>query len=715
MRRFGTAILLMLLVTAPLFAQGQGVGNRRELVRAEYGWGSQWIDVTDRVASLIREDYTLRFRVDNDTLGFDPAPDRDKTLRLYLRNRQGRTSMLSFAEERYVNLRRIYSTYQDAGNYGRDLRILRATYGYGSRSFDVTSRLQRQIYNDQINLRVTNETMGGDPAVGADKALTVLYSANGRRDQVVVREGDYLRLSGSGMGQGGDPYNRDLQILRATYGSDSQSIDVTDRLQRQIRNGQVNLRVTNVTMGGDPAADGHNHLTVHYSFNGRASQVVVNEGDYLRLPSDVARYDDHNLQILRATYGYGSRSFDVTDRLQRQVHNDRLDLRVTNDSMGGDPAVNQEKTLTVQYSFSGRTNQVVVREGDYLRLPDATVSYSEGDLQILRATYGDGSRQFDVTSRLQRQIYNDRIDLRVTNETMGGDPAVGEEKSLTVLYSANGRRDQVVVREGDYLRISGSGVSSGGGDYYNRDLQILRAIYGYGSRSFDVTDRLQRQIYNDQINLRVTNETMGGDPAVGEEKTLTVQFSANGRRDQVVVREGDYLRLSGSGNGYQGSAIIPRGTELKIRTNERIDSKEANVGQTFSATLEDDVRDASGRVAIQRRSDVALVIRSTSGNDLVLDIDSLMVGGERYYVSTEDVEREGGRSKRKTAVLVGGGAVAGAIIGAIIGGGKGAAIGAGVGAGAGAVGSVLTGGKEVRVPAETLLTFRLDQDLRLGF
>jgi hypothetical protein len=160
--------------------------------------------------------------------------------------------------------------------------------------------------------------------------------------------------------------------------------------------------------------------------------------------------------------------------------------------------------------------------------------------------------------------------------------------------------------------------------------------------------------------------------------------------------------------------LIPRGTELKIRTNERIESRDANEGQTYSATLEEDVRDSSGRVAIPRRSEVALVIRRTSDKELVLDLDSLMVGGERYYVSTEDVQR-GRRSGRRTAAMIGGGAVAGAVIGAILGGGKGAAIGAGVGAGAGAVGSVLTGGKEVKVPAETVLTFRLDQDLRLGY
>ena len=63
--------------------------------------------------------------------------------------------------------------------------------------------------------------------------------------------------------------------------------------------------------------------------------------------------------------------------------------------------------------------------------------------------------------------------------------------------------------------------------------------------------------------------------------------------------------------------------------------------------------------------------------------------------------------------MVGGGAVLGTIIGAIAGGGKGAAIGAVVGGAAGAGGEILTKGKEVRVPSESVLNFRLDQDLRL--
>jgi uncharacterized protein YcfJ len=106
-----------------------------------------------------------------------------------------------------------------------------------------------------------------------------------------------------------------------------------------------------------------------------------------------------------------------------------------------------------------------------------------------------------------------------------------------------------------------------------------------------------------------------------------------------------------------------------------------------------------------------------NNGDLILDVDSITVEGRRYRVSTADQElenqRQGIGGNRRTGEFVGSGAVLGAIIGAIAGGGKGAAIGAGAGAGAGAVTQIVTRGKEVHVPAESMIRFRLDRPLRL--
>ena len=97
-------------------------------------------------------------------------------------------------------------------------------------------------------------------------------------------------------------------------------------------------------------------------------------------------------------------------------------------------------------------------------------------------------------------------------------------------------------------------------------------------------------------------------------------------------------------------------------------------------------------------------------------MDSLTVSGTRYLVATNDVTRNGNQglgANRRTAEMVGGGAALGTLIGVLVGHGKGALIGAGVGAAAGAGGQVLTKGKNVQVPAETVLNFKLERDLRL--
>ena len=167
---------------------------------------------------------------------------------------------------------------------------------------------------------------------------------------------------------------------------------------------------------------------------------------------------------------------------------------------------------------------------------------------------------------------------------------------------------------------------------------------------------------------------------------------------------------------------LPSGTELTVRTAEAIDSSTAVVDQTFSGIVERDIFGESSNVVIPAGSRAVLVVReissggATGSPDMVLDMQSMTVGGRRYLVSTTDVKQDSGTgigTNNRTAVAVGGGAAVGTLIGAIAGGKKGAAIGALVGAAGGAGVQVLNRGKDVRVPEETLLTFRLSEPVSL--
>jgi hypothetical protein len=171
------------------------------------------------------------------------------------------------------------------------------------------------------------------------------------------------------------------------------------------------------------------------------------------------------------------------------------------------------------------------------------------------------------------------------------------------------------------------------------------------------------------------------------------------------------------GASAQSIGTIDAGTMIAVRTNEAINASNSD-GRVFSGTVDQDVVNSGGNVAIPRGANVEMLVKPIAKNQFALDLDSVTVNGRRYSVQTQDSEvsskADGLGANKRTGKYVGGGAAIGAIVGAIAGGGKGAAIGGGIGAAAGAGTQVLTRGKSVNVPAESLVTFRLEQPLQTG-
>lgn len=163
---------------------------------------------------------------------------------------------------------------------------------------------------------------------------------------------------------------------------------------------------------------------------------------------------------------------------------------------------------------------------------------------------------------------------------------------------------------------------------------------------------------------------------------------------------------------------IGTGASITVRTNEKIDVKKID-GRVFSGVVDQDVIHANGDLAIPKGSNAELMVRRTPNKELTLDLESVTVSGVRYAITAAESPLSAGQKdnvgkNKRTAEYLGGGAALGAIVGAIAGGGKGAAIGAAAGAGAGAGAQILTRGKTVKVPAESVLTFRLEQPLSIG-
>jgi hypothetical protein len=165
--------------------------------------------------------------------------------------------------------------------------------------------------------------------------------------------------------------------------------------------------------------------------------------------------------------------------------------------------------------------------------------------------------------------------------------------------------------------------------------------------------------------------------------------------------------------------VVPAGTALTVRMGQALSSKTSQSGQTFLATLAQPVS-VDGRTAIPAGATASgtVVTAKEKGKfkgegELSIALTSVTVKGHTYTIQTSSLDSTSKGKGKRTAATTGGGAAGGALIGGLAGGGKGAGIGALVGAGAGLLGGAMTGNKQIEIPAESALTFRLSAPLTL--
>ncbi len=160
------------------------------------------------------------------------------------------------------------------------------------------------------------------------------------------------------------------------------------------------------------------------------------------------------------------------------------------------------------------------------------------------------------------------------------------------------------------------------------------------------------------------------------------------------------------------TSVVPSGTEIKVRTDQQITATTANAGHHYTGTISEPVTDANGKTIIPKGAPAQLTAIK-DGSKVALDLTAVTVDGRRNLIQASSYKEGALGANKTTAKYAGGGALAGTLIGALAGGGKGALIGAVAGGAAGAGAQVLTKGKNLNIPAETILTFKTAQDLQM--
>ena len=165
--------------------------------------------------------------------------------------------------------------------------------------------------------------------------------------------------------------------------------------------------------------------------------------------------------------------------------------------------------------------------------------------------------------------------------------------------------------------------------------------------------------------------------------------------------------------------VVPAETVLSVTLDEPVGSKISTPGQHFAASMREPV-EVNGRVAIPKGAKVTGTVKDAKpagrfkgGASLELTLTSIEINGVDHEIHTSAPTQTSTGKGKRTAAMVGGGAGGGALIGGLAGGGKGAAIGGLIGAAAGTGGAGLTGNRDIKLPAETPLTFKLVDPLEI--
>lgn len=161
--------------------------------------------------------------------------------------------------------------------------------------------------------------------------------------------------------------------------------------------------------------------------------------------------------------------------------------------------------------------------------------------------------------------------------------------------------------------------------------------------------------------------------------------------------------------------LVPVGTNLKVRLNDTLSSKDSRVGDRFTATVIDPSRFDEARITghissinksgkIKGRTSMNLAFDSVELRDgrrgVLHGYVTRVYGDDSGRADNEGGVESGSRTKQSVK-RAGIGATVGAIVGGIAGGGKGAAIGLIVGGAGGAGSLAVQGSKELKIESGT--------------
>jgi hypothetical protein len=242
------------------------------------------------------------------------------------------------------------------------IKIHKAVYGiFSEKSADVTEKVRSLLSDGTREIRASNDlTEDDDPAPGVVKRLRVEFLLDGKHKTLTAVEGSTLKLP---------PGSVAVKALYGDLAGDSSWVDVTQKVEKLVGDGENRIVANNDLAGSDPAPNVVKSLVVEYSLGEHRHKVEVREGGAFQPPEGA--------KITKATYGSPKveqvaprKNVDVTAKLARLAKAGGLNVRVDNALAGRDPTPTGPKELRVDYSLNGERRHATVQENENLTIPE---------------------------------------------------------------------------------------------------------------------------------------------------------------------------------------------------------------------------------------------------------------------------------------------------------------------------------------------------------
>ena len=320
-------------------------------------------------------------------------------------------------------------------------------------------------------------------------------------------------------------------------------------------------------------------------------------------------------------------------------------------------------------------------------------------LSRLHSTYSSAT----VVSAVQHRIRTDRrlqmtqVQVRASNGiiTLSGDVGSAAERVAAVQDAAQIKGVRVVV---DNLRVIDPNRQ---GPTPPVQASVAKTASRSKAPTIPAAGAFRVALPANSLRRPARSESIG---ASRSRRTAGVGASASSPAVATPLRAPEQITL-------------PYGTVLAVRMTESVSSDLNQRGDTFLASLVSPIM-VEDRIVIPAEAaiqgkivDVRNGGRFNGRSALVVTVTRLAYNGRSYELRSSPYSKQGASRNTHTAAAIGGGAGLGAIIGVILGGEKGAAIGAVIGAGAGTGAQAMSKAAQIRLPANSMLSFRLETPL----